>query len=120
MDKGFLSACILLGLLAAGLVYYVVKSWLPAMIMPFASLPEAERQKVQKQKFFLRCAALAFFILAAVLLFTGMPRGSTALAAVLGFVCQYNVFCLRRKYPVRDSRLTARPDELPPSNSDSE
>ena len=118
MDKGFLSACILLGLIAAGLVYHIAKSRLPAMVMPFASLPKAEQQKVAKQKFSLRCAALAFFVLAAVLLFTGMPRGSTVLAAVLGFFCQYNVFCLRRKYPVRDPRLTARPDELPPSNSD--
>ena len=120
VDKGFLSACILLGLIAAGLIYHVAKSRLPGMVMPFASLPKAEQQKVAKQKLSLRCAALAFFILAAVLLFTGMPRGSTVLAAVLGFICQYNVFCLRRKYPAGDPRLMARPEDIPPSNSDSE
>ena len=120
MDKGFLSACILLGLIAAGLIYHIVKSRLPAMIMPFASLPKAEQQKVSKQKFSLRCAALAFFALAAILLFTGMPRGSTVLAAALGFFCQFNVFCLRRKYPLRDPRLMARPDDPPPLNTVSE
>ena len=112
-----MTASILLGLLAAGLLYHFARSRLPGMVRPFAELPEHERRRITKQKFSLRCAALAFFALAALLLFTGMPRGGTVFAAVLGFLCQYNVFRLRRKYPVQASHLTKAPDDLPPTNA---
>ena len=117
MDKGLMTASILLGLVAAVLLYHLAKSRLPAMVRPYAELPESEQQRVTKQKLFLRCAALAFFGLAVILLFTGMPRGSTVLAAVLGFLCQYNVFRLRRKYPIRAALLVKTPDDLPSASS---
>ena len=112
-----MTASILLGLLAAGLLYHFAKSRPPAMVMPYSELSEAEQRRVTKQKFSLRCAALAFFGLAVLLLFTGMPRGSTVLAAILGFLCQYNVFRLRRKYPIRPAHQAKTPDDLPPSNA---
>ena len=105
MDNGLFTACVLLGTLVAGLLYYFVMSRLPSVVKPYAELPEAEQRRVTQQKFFLRCAALAFFALAVLLLFTGMPRGSTVLTVALGFLCQYNVFRLRRKYPVRPPHL---------------
>ena len=117
MDKGVMTASILLGLLAAWLLWHFAKSRLPAVVRPYSELPESEQRRITKQKFSLRCAALAFFGLAVLLLFTGMPRGSTVLAAILGFLCQYNVFRLRRKYPMRAAHLTKTPDDLPPASA---
>lgn len=116
MDKGLMTAGVLLGLLAAGLLYHFAKSRLPGMVMPYAELPEPEQRRVAGRKLALRCAALAFFFLAASLLFTGMPRGSAVLAAGLGFVCQYNVLRLRRRYPMQAVHLMRASDG--PSSTD--
>ena len=101
MDNGLFAASILLAILAAGLVYYLAKSHLPAMVMTFSELPEAEQGRIAKQKLIFRSSALGCFALAALLLFTGMPRVATILAALAGFAFRYKVLCLRRKYPIR-------------------
>lgn len=101
MDRGLLTSCILLGTLAALLLYYLIKARLPAMITLYSDLPEEEKQRVTKQKLVFRSASLIFFLLAAVLLLTPLPRGAVLLAVLPGFLCQYQVACLRRKYPIR-------------------
>ena len=101
MDNGLFTASILLAVIGAGLLYYLAKSHLPAMVMVFSELPEADQKRVSKQKCIFRSCALGCFALAGVLLFTGMPRLATILTAAAGFFFQYKVFCLRRKYPIR-------------------
>ena len=54
MDRGLLTSCILLGTLAALLLYYLIKARLPAMITLYSDLPEEEKQRVTKQKLVFR------------------------------------------------------------------
>ena len=109
MDNGLFTASMLLAVIGAGLLYYLAKSHLPAMVMGFSELPEAEQKRVAKQKLIFRSCALGCFALAGVLLFMGMPRFATIIAVAAGFFFQYKVFCLRRKYPIRPV-LSGPPD----------
>ncbi|MDR0239407.1 MAG: hypothetical protein LBI88_04145 [Deltaproteobacteria bacterium] len=100
MDASLLASCALLGTLAAGMGWWFVKKRLPAMVMPFALLSEEMQERVARQKFCWRAAALAVFVTAAAALFSGLPRGVTLVSVCMGFFCQYKVFCLRRRYPM--------------------
>ena len=103
MDASLLASCALLGILAVGMGWWFVKRCLPAMVMPFVRLSEEMQERISRQKFCWRVAALAVFALAAATLFGGLPRGVTFLCVCMGFFCQYRVFCLRRRYPMRSA-----------------
>lgn len=100
MDASLLTACALVGILASGMGCWFVRKRLPAVIMPFARLPEEAQERIARQKLCWRGTALAAFVLAATTLFIGLPRGVTVLCVCVGFFCQYRVFCLRRRYPM--------------------
>jgi hypothetical protein len=100
MNAALFTSCALVGILAVGMGWWFVKRRLPTMIMPFVRLSEEAQARVARRKFYWRGAALAAFILAAVTLFSGLPRGVTLLCVCIGFFSQYKVFCLRRCYPV--------------------
>ena len=105
MDASLLTSCALVGILAAGLGCWFVKKRLPAMVMPFALLPEETRERIARRKLCWRGAALAVFALAAATMFSGLPRGVTVLCVCVGFFCQYRVLCLRRRYPMSSAPI---------------
>jgi hypothetical protein len=100
MEASQLTACALVGILAAGMGCWFVKKRLPAVIMPFVRLPEAMQERIARRKLCWRGTALAAFVLAAATLFSGLPRGVTVLWICVGFWGQYRVLCLRRRYPM--------------------
>jgi hypothetical protein len=100
MDASLLASCALVGILAAGLGWWFVKTRLPAEVMPFVRLPAKTQQRVAHSKLCWRAAALAVFALAAATFFGGLPRGVVLVCLGMGFFCQYRVFCLRRRYPM--------------------
>ena len=100
MDASLLASCALVGILVVGMGCRFVKKRLPDVVMPFAGLPEEMQERIARRKFCWRGTALALFVLAAVTLFSGLPRGVTLLCVCAGFFCQYRVLCLRRRYPM--------------------
>jgi len=111
MDASLLASCVLVGILAAGLIWWFVKQHLPAMVTPFARLPKEMQERITRQKLCWRAAALAVFALAAAALLSGLPRGLTLLCVSMGFFCQYRVFSLRRRYPMRAAPPVAFSEE---------
>ncbi|MDR1490829.1 MAG: hypothetical protein LBS65_10200 [Desulfovibrio sp.] len=111
MDTGILTACLLGAVLAAGLVRATSRGILPSAVMPFAALSPEARETILRKKTRLRGLALALFILAALTMFSVLPRGITLALAIAGFFCQYLVFRLRRLYPMRPIELSALPAE---------
>jgi hypothetical protein len=108
MDTGILTACILGAGVVAGAVFVFGGRVVPAGIAPFAALPGEMQEKILRRKRNFRCLALALFLLAALSMFSFLPRGVSLAFAVSGFFCQYKVFCLRRRYPMHPKPPVAR------------
>jgi hypothetical protein len=107
VETGLVTASITLGLLAAVLLRGMITARGSGVVVPFAELPLTLQQRVAKRKLRLRCACLAFFILAAALLFAGLPRGCACIAALAGFACHCRACRLRRAYPARPPAAAA-------------
>lgn len=110
MDTALLTALLLLLLLIAVIFCLFGGSLIPDRITPFTRLPEAAQARVLRQKQLLRGSALGLFLLAALAMFTSLPRGVPVGIVLAGFYCQYSVFCLRRRYPVYPPALGAEKD----------
>ena len=103
MDTNILTACLLASLLVVVIAYLFGRPFIPGCVMPFAELPEQEQQRISRQKLCRRGLALTLFALAALTMFSALPRGITLGLTFSGFFCQYSVFCLRRRFPCAPS-----------------
>jgi hypothetical protein len=115
MDAGLLTACFLGATLVAGVVFLFGRRFIPKEGAPFASLSKEMREALLRRKLRLRGLALALFFLAALTMFSALPRGIALAFCVSGFFCQYKVFCLRRRYPMRPNTSASRRNALPPA-----
>ena len=115
MDIGLWTACLLGAALVAGIVFLFGRRFLLRDGAPFASLPEEMQEALLRRKLRLRGLSLALFLLAALTMFSLLPRGFSLALTVSGFFCQYKVFCLRRRYPMRPESPASRKNALPPA-----
>jgi hypothetical protein len=109
MDTGVLAACILgTGVVVAAFFVFGGRV-IPTGVVPFAALSGEMREKILRWKWRFRCLALALFLLAALSMFSSLPRGVPLAFSVSGFFCQYKGFCLRRRYPMNYTHATQLP-----------
>lgn len=100
MDAPLVYASLLLLLVLGCGLYFARSMAIPQCVMPMAQLDEQTRQTLVRRKFRLRAVAVVLLTLAAISLFSSMPRAVTLIAALGGFYCQYRVFRLRRRHPM--------------------
>jgi len=100
MDSALVTSVLVMLVLLGCCIYSFRSRLIPECVAPFAQLDAAARQALVRRKRCFRMAALSLFALAALTLFTGFPRGVTLFFACGGFVCQYRVFRLRRRFPM--------------------
>ena len=99
METSFITALLLGGAALAVWLRLFGKTLRPAMLVPLAELPAETRRKVEQSKVYWRGASVLFLLAAAGTLSGGYLRGVTLGFTLLGFFCQYRVYCLRRLYP---------------------
>lgn len=99
MDNAVWAACALLGSLVVVLIYLLHKGFRPRCEQVLRELPPQEAQKLFRHKMYYRCAALACFLAAVMILWFGESRIVCLVFVGMGFMCQYGVYRLRCRFP---------------------
>ena len=112
MDNALVTSTLLLFVVLALCLWPLRSRLIPERVMPFAELSEAAQQALLRRKLRFRTAAVCLFTLAILALFVASPRGIVLLFVFGGFLCQHQVYCLRRRYPMSVSAGFRPPPHL--------
>lgn len=99
METSLWGACLLLLVLVAYVMWTFGKIFRPAVEKPLCELPPQEAHSVFRYKLYYRGAAVACFLVAAVVLLWGEHRIACLFFVCMGFLCQYGVYRLRCRFP---------------------